>query len=79
LAKPNTGTLHENENWAKPGDPDSRGYVITVCPCCNEESYFWMSAWEKVRDGKPVQTLAVRPKLPEEHIRVRRPGLARQD
>lgn len=76
MAKPNSGFLQENPRYEKIGDPDQTGYVIAQCPCCQGETYFWLSSWDRKRDDKWVQTLAMRPR-DEEGIQPRRPRFER--
>lgn len=78
MAKSNTGFLQDNPRFEREGDPDMTGYVIAQCPCCNEETYFWLSSWEKKRDGNWIQTLAIRPRERLD-VKPRRPRVERVD
>lgn len=78
MAKPNTGFLQDNEKYAKPTDPDLNGYIITECPCCQKETYFWLVSFEKKRDGKWIQRLACRPRE-DDGVKERRPHYERED
>lgn len=77
MAKPNSGFLADNDRYSKPSDPDLTGYIITQCPCCNEETYYWLASYEKKRDGKWIQTLACRPRENDVDVRARRPKYER--
>lgn len=80
MARTNTGFLQDNHRYEKPGDPDLSGYIIATCPCCSGETYYWLSSWEKQRDGRWIQTLAIKPReevAPED--RPRRPRVRSTD
>ena len=66
----NRGQIWKNDRKEKDTHPDFTGSQNVMCPCCNNATNYWVSAWKrkegaadrapalswssKVKDGKPA-------------------------
>ena len=63
-----SGVLYRNDRKERENQPDHRGSINVQCPCCQESSDFWLSAWVKTagptarNPGSKFFSLAVTPK-----------------
>lgn len=62
-AKPNTGSIFNNDRKEQDSHPDRTGQGLIECPHCNGSWETWINGWlKKTKDGKPFLSLSFRPK-----------------
>ena len=50
--KPNSGALFKNDRRETENHPNANGTATVVCPHCDREGRFWLSAWTNtIRSG----------------------------
>lgn len=64
----NSGALFKNDKREKETHPHYKGNLEVKCPCCEENSQFWVSSWLKEagpnakKPGETFMSLALTPK-----------------
>lgn len=62
----NTGAIFGNDRKETDRHPDSKGSINVICPHCQKDSDFWVSAWRKVsKGGKNFLSISVKAKEAE--------------
>ena len=57
------GALFANKDRKTDKHPNAKGSINTVCPHCQKDTDFWLSAWTNTsKAGQKYQSLKVQPK-----------------